>query len=420
VPGTVIGAAGRRGQRGQTLVIFAGGVAGLLALVGLVVDGANAYAQHRTTQNAADAAGQAGAAVLARAILSGEPPVDFDVKHAINAIATENGVNPFFPFTGTASSAYYTDIDGNMITSGGGPARVGAGMPACSVGCIDGHPVGVRAVAVRPFRALLAGIVGQTNFTARSEATAVTGYLTEPCDADEACPLLPVTVSMNQGACLPNGEPAYDPVPWLRADADYSSSTEVVLPLCDEPPDTVEGTADWLDYECSSTLKGQVKTPCNDMVDFPSWIRAWNGGTSGVDAAFDAYHGRAIGTFERGSDSVVLIPIFEGVCHEDPGSREPRGSAFPKTCNGFDPTADPVRFYYTPHFTAFVVDAYLEGSAASSCTGGAVQITTTTTTGGVEGCLKGWFADAVLPPGPVGTEAFENGEPKPLTIQLIR
>lgn len=409
----------RPSQRGQTLIIFAGGIAGLLALVGLVVDGANAYAQHRATQTAADAASQAGAAVLARSILDGEPPVDFDVKHAINAIAADNGVNPFFPFAATSSEAYYTDINGNMITSGGGPARVGAGMPSCSASCIDGRPVGVRTIAVRPFRALLAGVVGQTDFVARSDATAVTGYLTAPCDAEAGCPLLPLAVSLKEGSCVPGGPPAYTETVREAAEPDYTAMNATILPMCDLAGDEPQGTAVWLDYDCGN-LRTQIRTPCNEDVEFPSWIPSWDGGMSGVATAMNEYSGGAVGSYEVGQDRVVLMPLFDGICHEDKGDgHEPRGSTFPGVC-GSDPATGLIH-YRVPKFAAFVIDAYLEGSATSGCTGTTVTTITTFTTGGTKACIKGWFANSVLPPGPVSTEPFLlDGSPKPLSIQLIQ
>jgi hypothetical protein len=432
----------RRAQRGQTLVIFAGGIAGLLALVGLVVDGANAYAQHRGAQNAADAASQAGAGVLARAILQDTTPVDHDVKSAMNAIATQSNVKPFFPFTSDASIAYYTDVDGTLLQSGGNPIRVGLGaVPACDPSkCVNGLASGVQVIAVRPFRALLAGVVGQETFTARTTATSVAGFLKDPCDAAEGCPLLPVAVSAIKGACLPDGTPDYGIDPWAEADAPLVSANEVSLPLCREPA-TAEwpGATSWIDFECGS-LANQIRNPCNVATEFPTWVPAWDGGTSGVVSALSGYHGGAIGTYEAGSDLVVLVPVFDGVCHADKADTvAPTGPGFPQVCPG-DPASGPIHVHL-PKFVAFAVDGYLDGSAVSGCnlapvsgatsamaseatsttsTRTTTTTTTTTTTGPVEACLRGWFADAVLPPGPVGTEPFEDGSPRPLTIQLVK
>jgi len=50
----------RRRQRGQTLIIVAGAIIALIALVALAVDGGNAYAQRRIAQNAVDGGATAG------------------------------------------------------------------------------------------------------------------------------------------------------------------------------------------------------------------------------------------------------------------------------------------------------------------------------------------------------------------------
>ena len=51
--------ASRQGRSGQILVIFAGGAIAILAGIAIVVDGGNALAQQRATQNGADASAEA-------------------------------------------------------------------------------------------------------------------------------------------------------------------------------------------------------------------------------------------------------------------------------------------------------------------------------------------------------------------------
>jgi len=57
---------GERHQAGQVLVLLALGIVAMLAMVGLIVDGGNAFAQQRNTQNGADSAADAGALALAQ------------------------------------------------------------------------------------------------------------------------------------------------------------------------------------------------------------------------------------------------------------------------------------------------------------------------------------------------------------------
>lgn len=55
----------KRGERGQTLVIFVFAVVGLLAMVGLAIDGGTVFVDRRRMQNAADAGALAGVRTLA-------------------------------------------------------------------------------------------------------------------------------------------------------------------------------------------------------------------------------------------------------------------------------------------------------------------------------------------------------------------
>ena len=50
---------GPREQQGQIIVLFAGALIALILMVGLVVDAGFAFAQRRTSQNAADFAAMA-------------------------------------------------------------------------------------------------------------------------------------------------------------------------------------------------------------------------------------------------------------------------------------------------------------------------------------------------------------------------
>src|SRR4051812_38766443 len=109
--------ANRNQQRGQALVLVALALVPLLLFVGLVVDGGWAFTQQRRTQNAMDAAANAGAVVLVqnlpfRSRGQTEPRTDADVAAQIAAIATQNGV----PATPGAVSAVYTDIKGAPLS----------------------------------------------------------------------------------------------------------------------------------------------------------------------------------------------------------------------------------------------------------------------------------------------------------------
>ena len=94
----------------------------IVAMVGLVIDGGNAWGQQRHAQNGADAIAEAGATVLAQRLAGVAPArTDGDVGCAVEAAATANEV--------TNPQAFYTDIDGNLLTPQVqvGPCNAGAG-----------------------------------------------------------------------------------------------------------------------------------------------------------------------------------------------------------------------------------------------------------------------------------------------------
>src|SRR5262249_25996188 len=71
-----------RRPRGQIIVIVALAMVAMLAAVALIIDGGNAYAQQRKTQNGIDASAEAGATQLAR-IMVGVGIGDAEVRAAI-------------------------------------------------------------------------------------------------------------------------------------------------------------------------------------------------------------------------------------------------------------------------------------------------------------------------------------------------
>src|SRR4051812_4061284 len=76
----------RGGQSGQAIVIMALAMVALLLGAALVIDGGNAFAQQRRTQNGADAAALAGATVMVQKV-GGAAKTDGDVCAAIAASA---------------------------------------------------------------------------------------------------------------------------------------------------------------------------------------------------------------------------------------------------------------------------------------------------------------------------------------------
>jgi hypothetical protein len=82
----------QRAQRGQALVIVVVALVGLLAAVGLAIDGGMAFLERRRMQNAADAAALAGTRVLAKAICGNAGADDGAIHQAVVDYAASNGV----------------------------------------------------------------------------------------------------------------------------------------------------------------------------------------------------------------------------------------------------------------------------------------------------------------------------------------
>src|SRR4026208_98714 len=96
---TVFHSRSRRRQAGQVIPITALAMIALIGGVALILEGGNAYAHQRETQNGADAAANAGATVLAQYI-GGTTKTDADVVASVNtasnadALKDRDGTHP--------------------------------------------------------------------------------------------------------------------------------------------------------------------------------------------------------------------------------------------------------------------------------------------------------------------------------------
>jgi Flp pilus assembly protein TadG len=86
-----------RRERGQTLIIIAVALVGLLALAGLAIDGGNLFMKRRRAQNAADAGALAGTRLVSLAIMTCDPidmpALDARVARVVNEYAEQNGIS---------------------------------------------------------------------------------------------------------------------------------------------------------------------------------------------------------------------------------------------------------------------------------------------------------------------------------------
>jgi len=299
----------------------------------------------------------------------------------------------------------------------------------------------------------VAGIVGQTDWTANTEATAVAGTLEGTCAAIDGCGILPVTFPVTVSDCdntgaLQIGDDPYGFQPLNQAIQDRDSgalSRLSIVPLCKNGPGDVgwldfgcgnlatqilppgcnasfdiptwikatalsrlsivplckngPGDVGWLDFGCGN-LATQILPPgCNASFDIPTWIKATTGNPNAVQNEMATWIGQ-----------VVLLPLFDGTCKDVPSS------SLLQDCT--DPGVGNNTYYHMPAFVPMLLyEVHIQGNNHPECNlppggppaGG----------NGSNGCLKGWFIDDYITGGRVG--AFDpNAVPQPLGIQLLK
>jgi putative Flp pilus-assembly TadE/G-like protein len=167
-------------QRGQMVVMFALSLVLIVLAVGLVIDGGNALAQRRASQNAADFAALAGARIVAEKI-GGDTTngTDPNVQAAITNAILINGATPVT--FGAPDGPRYVDDNGALLGFVG-------------TGAIPTTAAGVNVGANRSWHPYFLGIVGINNWTASTDATATGGFSTAPPTPGS---LFPVGISLS-------------------------------------------------------------------------------------------------------------------------------------------------------------------------------------------------------------------------------
>ena len=160
----------REGQGGQAIAVIAIALTVVLAAGAMVIDGGNAMAQQRGTQNGADSAALAGATVIAEN-MGGAGETDADVSTAVNNALGDNST--------TGTSSYYVDYSYNIV------GTIGRG------GSIPDRAGGVQVGGARTFNTFLAGILGMNAWTAGAQATAMAGALRSICSPRTAAARCP-------------------------------------------------------------------------------------------------------------------------------------------------------------------------------------------------------------------------------------
>jgi Flp pilus assembly protein TadG len=380
-----------RSSSGQVLVIVAMGMIVFIAMVGLVIDGGNAWGQQRETQNGADAAAKAGATVIQGVYTDGDPsndPTSGDVGCAVAAAADANRV--------TLEAAEYTDWQGS---------RMGVDVPPCAAGgggAIPAGAQGLAAEAAQDFETYLMQVVGFSTLTARADATAVVGQTNDICPAEDGCGALPVTFPRTMDTCDGTngrvvGEDEWEPLNEEEGDV-LDSTTLVIVPLCTTGP----GSVGWLDLGCGN-LQEAVEEPCHGPIPIPAWLQTQTGNVNNLEDELQEYHGAQPGVAED-ADQVLRIPIHDNTCRTDLDDDAP-----PADCPQGDWSGNGNNLYYhVPYWAGFKLDGAFVGGNDPQCD----QAPGSPPAGGngATGCLKGWFVSIIPAPGPITVGDLDPGD----------
>ena len=370
----------RRGERGQVLVIAVLGLVVMISGAALILEGGNAFAQQRVSQNASDAAANAGAVVLGGK-LGGVTTTDAMVNAAVSRVATANQL--------TSNVSVYTNVAGQYINGAG--TVVGSPGDAAVVGG-GSIPAGAQGVSVRgtrSFGTVLGRVIGLNSFDASAVATAVTGRLVGGA-------FLPVVIPVSIVDCDTNGSLGSVPESmWsLSAPGTPPVGQEYIVPLCK----TGGGSFQILDLDPSLSCAEEMATPPSITWEtLPVVVGSDNGNNCAkpiADYVNDHLQGK-----------VVLIPICDNTigdpCGTEGGShasyRITRVAAFyidymSDTNNRNNPECRE----FTDAYGNFVDE--IAGNGSSSC-------------------IVGWFVRYITA-GPVGTGTIGNSDA--IGVQLIR
>jgi len=182
-----------RRQRGQAIVIIAGALVALLALVALAVDGSNAFAQRRNAQNATDGASAAGTNLMLSYFMGPnrtcsdqqhpcqEHPLTAAQDHAIFAavqetLASQAGIDTrsmYTPVNPGTLNVRYIDQDGHTF---GNPVGNNSTVPlAGSNGPGSPGAAGVWVATTSSSPTYFARILGIENVSADAHSSAQIG-----------------------------------------------------------------------------------------------------------------------------------------------------------------------------------------------------------------------------------------------------
>jgi len=337
----------------------------LVAMVGLVIDVGLQWGDNRAAQNGTDATAHAGALVIMRHLAANRDPsvTDAQVREAIDDMA----------------ATVEMDITDAQYTNHEGERTMGVEVGSAIGGAIPSEAQGVYIVGSRVHETVFAQVVGITELTVHTHASAVSGPIDDPCPEGQACALLPISVPNKQVTCDGQDEALSTTDPWPLG-------VEIIVPLCGNNPESVG----WIDWEPpaddDSELAAEICTPNPPEVVLPDWFE--------VTATGDTNSGPVQTCLETWIDKVILIPLFDDACGINPTEGNP--------CPEDQEPSGPESWYHFPSYASlYLTGVYVNGSTCdtgTSCLTGSFVDTSQT------GTVGQW--DAPDPGNPPVTEFF--------------
>ena len=286
----------RAGQRGQILVIVAGGLIGILAIGALALEGGTLVLNRRDAQNSADLASLAGTRVVALSHTAGGR-TQADV---LGAVQTSLGANDC-RLVASTSCTWTAHFVGAGLADLGPIANTGAGVPAAALG--------VRVGVTREPSAFLGRVLGFDHWTVSTDGTAIAA---RPSSFPTGI-LLPIAVCGWFNAANPNDCPQASNTPKSNA-VDYKADQIYDLTDGKDAPGGF-GWLSWTGTNSAGALATSLCKPNNTPFSLDSPFDDPHGagevwfpvdpGKSNASAVRDCLDGWI------SSGATVLVPIYD-------------------------------------------------------------------------------------------------------------
>ena len=338
-----------RRSRGQVIPIAGLAMIALIGGVALILEGGNAYAHQRETQNGADAVANSGATTLAQ-FLGGTSKTDADVAASMNAVSNANFLNDY--------DGYYTDVTGGLLTNGGTSAPNFGAAARVGDGVIPPGAQGVQAVSTQTFATTFGRVIGFPQFTSTADAISVAGALA-------GGGIMPLVFPVNIVDCETNGDLGTGETNWQVSNPPTTPGgnpvgQEYIIPLCKT------GGGSFMVLDLDGTMNNcedeVANPPAKQFASFPVIVQSDNGNNCA---------GQMADEFNARSGEVVLIPVCDGDCTTTGGSHAT---------------------YHVIRVAAFFVDYFSDqnGGINPACQGNGTTLVPIAGNGS-SSCIAGWF-----------------------------